>query len=1042
MSTNTLRLVDGPNAAAQGRAYVAAELAGLPRGVIDDAQLVLTELVSNAQLHGAPPVVVSVTRQGDGARVEVADSGRRRLVLPAQSTDAMTGRGLAMVRAVARSWGVDPVPGDGKVVWAVVGTGDEEADLDLELDGRLPVWDVEPDDPEFTIRLGAVPTGLLLDAKRHIDNVVRELTLTRAGASEPLPAELETLIDTVVHDFARARAGLKEQAAAAAERGETHTDLVLTLPVSSVDAGRRYLAALDEVDRYAREARLLTLETPPLHRLFRRWYVTALIEQLQAHARGSEPITSVPFVDVLVQEVEQLSALRETAHRLDLLQRMNAALTEAQTAEGMARTVTSAAVRELGAVTARVYLVRGSRLEAVGEAATPVLAPPAYDSLPLDADLPGPLVLRTGEPLVVRSLRQLIERFPRLAGIPVSERALHVVPLEVGRHRLGILALGFPPTSQYDEAAQTRYVRALADVLAQGLERIAAAEQLTDLQERAGRLRPVPTGTSPVGSPGSRAVLSLADAAAAIAGTRSVQALLEVVKEAAASIVGAEHAEATRRSGLPSTVRRSAHSLAVPFISRDGRNIGQLELGLKKDGTSFDAADEAIAVQLALMASATLEHVEVADELARAMSRLRDEQKIVQALHDVGRAVTSRLEHAEVVQTVTDAATSLTGAQFGAFFYNVVGDTGEAYSLYTISGVPREAFSRFPMPRNTEIFRPTFSGEGVVRLDDVTVDPRYGRTDPHFGMPAGHLPVRSYLAVPVRLSNGEVIGGLFFGHADPGIFDDDAERLAVGIAGYAGIALENGRLYDAARRESRAKQEVAAALEEPLAPPELPHIPNVEIGAVSEPFGGGSRLGGDFYDVFPIGDERWMLALGDVAGKGPEAAALTGLVRYTLWGAAQYAPDPVAVASAVNAALLRGRSERFATLVIAVLTPRDNGVIVDAVWAGHPPAVLVRAEGVDLVSGDGVPVGLFAEFAAEPVRFTVSPGETLLLHTDGLVERAGAVLDERTLTELVRRHAGLAVQDLLAAVTAAIRARHPARDDVAAVALRCSARGA
>ena len=143
-----------------------------------------------------------------------------------------------MVAAVARSWGVDPIPGDGKVVWAVVGAGDGDPDPELDLDARFALWETEPGDAEFTIRLGAVPTGLLLDAKRHIDNVVRELTLARAGATERLPAELEALINTVVHDFARARAGLKEQASAAAARGETHTDLVLTLPVSSIEAGR------------------------------------------------------------------------------------------------------------------------------------------------------------------------------------------------------------------------------------------------------------------------------------------------------------------------------------------------------------------------------------------------------------------------------------------------------------------------------------------------------------------------------------------------------------------------------------------------------------------------------------------------------------------------------------------------------------------------------------------------------------------------------------------------------------------------------------
>ena len=180
MSTKVLRLVDGPDAAAQARAYAAAELAGLPEEIVDDARLVLTELVSNAQLHGVPPVLVSVTRQDDGARVEVTDAGRRRLVLPTQSADAMTGRGLSMVAAVARSWGVDPIPGDGKVVWAVVGTGDESGEPDLDSHAPFTAWETEPGDAEFAIRLGAVPTGLLLDAKRHIDNVVRELTLARA----------------------------------------------------------------------------------------------------------------------------------------------------------------------------------------------------------------------------------------------------------------------------------------------------------------------------------------------------------------------------------------------------------------------------------------------------------------------------------------------------------------------------------------------------------------------------------------------------------------------------------------------------------------------------------------------------------------------------------------------------------------------------------------------------------------------------------------------------------------------------------------------
>ena len=170
------------------------------------------------------------------------------------------------------------------------------------------------------------------------------------------------------------------------------------------------------------------------------------------------------------------------------------------------------------------------------------------------------------------------------------------------------------------------------------------------------------------------------------------------------------------------------------------------------------------------------------------------------------------LDRTKVVQAVTDAATDVTTAEFGAFFYNVVNETGESYTLYTISGAPREAFSQFPMPRNTEVFAPTFKGIGIVRSPDITKDPRYGHNAPHRGMPAGHLPVRSYLSVPVKGRAGEVIGGLFFGHSEVGRFTEHHERLAVGIAAWAAVALENARLYMSVQDASRIKDEFLASL--------------------------------------------------------------------------------------------------------------------------------------------------------------------------------------------------------------------------------------
>jgi PAS domain S-box-containing protein len=163
-----------------------------------------------------------------------------------------------------------------------------------------------------------------------------------------------------------------------------------------------------------------------------------------------------------------------------------------------------------------------------------------------------------------------------------------------------------------------------------------------------------------------------------------------------------------------------------------------------------------------------------------------------------------------LVQRVTDEATRLVGAEFGAFFYNVVNAAGESFMLYTLSGVPREAFAGFPMPRNTAVFAPTFNGEGIVRSADITRDPRYGRNAPHAGMPKGHLPVRSYLAVPVKDSAGEVLGGLFFGHSAPGVFDEPGERALAALAPIVGTALSNARLFAAlTAREAQLRQSEA-----------------------------------------------------------------------------------------------------------------------------------------------------------------------------------------------------------------------------------------
>ncbi|GAA4104281.1 PAS domain S-box protein [Mucilaginibacter panaciglaebae] len=178
-----------------------------------------------------------------------------------------------------------------------------------------------------------------------------------------------------------------------------------------------------------------------------------------------------------------------------------------------------------------------------------------------------------------------------------------------------------------------------------------------------------------------------------------------------------------------------------------------------------------------------------------AEERLQNYAEHMEILNSIGQTISADLDTQSILQKVTDATTQLTGAAFGAFFHNKVNEKGESYMLYTLSGVPRSAFERFPMPRNTNVFGPTFRGEGIVRSDDITKDIRYGKNAPYYGMPEGHLPVVSYLAVPVTAKNGEVIGGLFFGHPEPAKFKQEHEQLIAGIGSQASVALENARLY-------------------------------------------------------------------------------------------------------------------------------------------------------------------------------------------------------------------------------------------------------
>ena len=199
-----------------------------------------------------------------------------------------------------------------------------------------------------------------------------------------------------------------------------------------------------------------------------------------------------------------------------------------------------------------------------------------------------------------------------------------------------------------------------------------------------------------------------------------------------------------------------------------------------------------------------------------------------------------------------------------------------------------------------------------MRLDDVLADPRYGHNAPYHGMPEGHLPVRSYLAVPVITTDGEVVGGLFFGHPEPGMFSAEDERDGRGDRGAVGDRdRERAALPGAhAHRPDAAARAAAAA---------PARVDGLELAASYRAAGEGNEVGGDFYDVFPQADGSWALVVGDVCGKGPEAAAVTALARYTLRAHAVAGLRPSYQLARLNDALLRQRAPGFVTVALARL---------------------------------------------------------------------------------------------------------------------------
>ena len=251
-------------------------------------------------------------------------------------------------------------------------------------------------------------------------------------------------------------------------------------------------------------------------------------------------------------------------------------------------------------------------------------------------------------------------------------------------------------------------------------------------------------------------------------------------------------------------------------------------------------------------------------------------------------------------------------------------------------------------------------------------------------------------------------------------------------------------LLEATRRAEEARRATAAlamTLQQSLIPPAPPEIDQLSIAAAYRPAGDGSTVGGDFYDVFQVGPQDWVVAIGDVSGKGVEAAAVTSFVRYTIRALAIVHSDPERLLELLDAAMHVNRTEHYCTLVLARLSLLEGRWRMELALAGHPPAILRRPDGSTSELGRyGSPVGLVEAAAFHSVRHDLVD-EVVVLYTDGVTEARSALglLGEERLAEVVAQapHDPEAVVDSVVAA-ALDHQGGTAADDIAVVAFASS----
>jgi PAS domain S-box-containing protein len=515
-----------------------------------------------------------------------------------------------------------------------------------------------------------------------------------------------------------------------------------------------------------------------------------------------------------------------------------------------------------------------------------------------------------------------------------------------------------------------------------------------------------------------------ADVPAADAVRRKEMVLLNSVAE--------RDAEYPALAGVTSTNRSFA---AVPMVV-DGEAIGCITFGWV-DERSFDDGEAHFLLALGRQAAQALERTRLYEAERSARADAEEAGERMRFLAEASRVLSSSLDYEVTLRDMAQLAVPALGDL--CLIHLLEGD-----DLRLIVAAHRdpeavrllEPIAAGPYRHRTPqlVGRAVIAGEAIV-LPEVP-DELLQRVaeDEHQLRALRAMDLRSGIVVPLRSQHG-ILGALTLGaDATSGrVFDDRDLPFVEDLAGRAAVAIENSRSH-------RARTEVAQTLQRSLLPPHLPEIPGFELAQRYQSVGD-VEVGGDFYDVFPSGDGRWGIVMGDVCGKGVAAASLTALARYTVRAGA-IEGEPAAVLRLLNRAILDSDAgERFCTIAHATIEPGDGSARVVLACGGHPLPLVLRASGeVEAVGIPGTAIGLFEEVDVSEVEVLLGAGDALALYTDGVTEARApdGTFDPGLLVRVLASAAGGSAEEIAERVASAVLdfEEGQQRDDLALLVLR------